>query len=197
MLAVQMFQAKINGNTPVTLREIEKWFNRLDETLARTARATAKGRSAQQQCLPSHHNGTTSSAWSATASDEPPHHFSNYTCYNCDEKGHIASDCPKPRRPQNTKNNKMSGHRSKNNNDRKAQCAKRGMARSRSVTATTTNSTDGSVEHACMACVVHARAYSSTVHSAGTAHPTSTTSTTTTTASTLAINTLLGKLIVC
>jgi hypothetical protein len=123
MLAVQMFQAKINGNTPVTLREIEKWFNGLDETLARTARATAKGRSAQRQRLPSQHNGTTFSARSATASAEPPRDFSNYTCYNCDEKGHIASDCPKPRRSQNTKNNKMSGHRSKNNNDRKAQGA--------------------------------------------------------------------------
>ncbi len=31
MLAVQMFQAKINGNTPLKLQEIEKWFNGLDE----------------------------------------------------------------------------------------------------------------------------------------------------------------------
>jgi hypothetical protein len=34
MLAVQLFQAKINSNMPVTLREIEKWFNGFDETMA-------------------------------------------------------------------------------------------------------------------------------------------------------------------
>jgi hypothetical protein len=159
MLAVQMFQAKINSNTPVTLREIEKWFNGLDEMLARATRAPAKGRSAQQRRLPARsNNSNTSQAHSATASETSAHDFSNYMCYNCNEKGHIASACPKPRRNKsnNTNNNGSSARRSKNNNDRKAQGAKRGMARSRSVTANTTSSTDGSVEHACMARVVHA-----------------------------------------
>jgi hypothetical protein len=45
MLAVQIFQATINDNTPVALREIEKWFNGLDETLARVMRTTAKWQS--------------------------------------------------------------------------------------------------------------------------------------------------------
>jgi hypothetical protein len=169
MLAVQMFQAKINSNTPVTLREIEKWFNGLDETMARGTRATAKGRSAQQRRLPAHpNNSNTSKANSATASEETTQDFSNYTCYNCNEKGHIASAFPKPRRNKSNNNNKTGSYarRSTNNNDRKAQSAKRGMARSRSAAATSNStSTDGSVEHACMAHVVHAHAYSSRVHS--------------------------------
>jgi hypothetical protein len=162
MLVVQMFQAKINGNTPVTLREIEKWFNGLDEMLARATRATAKGRSAQQRRLPAHpNNSNTYKANSAMASEETTHDFSNYTCYNCNEKGHIASACPKPRHNKNNNNNAngSSARRSNNNNDRKAQSAKRGMAHSRSAAATSnSNGTDGSVEHAFMAHVVHARA---------------------------------------
>jgi hypothetical protein len=138
MLAVQMFHTKRKGNMPVMLREIEKWFNGLDETLTTATRTTVKGWSFQQWRLPSSSNKSNNfKARSAPASNKTTHDFSNYTCYNCNEKGHIASDCPELHHNKNNNNkNGTSACRSNNNIDRKAPGAKRGMARGRSAAAT-------------------------------------------------------------
>jgi hypothetical protein len=115
-LLISIVREKQMSGTETSFAELERRFLAIDETSARdncrenyAPRRPTSARSARSDRTPKPKTKKTARAHAANAGDSGPRDLSKLKCFNCQDMGHYARDCPKPQRNRNNETSSQSG----------------------------------------------------------------------------------------